>query len=148
MLLGRRVTSSSAASGPYWRSSRLPDPYSSSTLRPAGMVVSPIITSRVVVRHRPCTGEVSRSSSSTASRIRPGSSISSRRWSGRWCSNCTEPPSIPVVVSLPPVTMVKVNARIDNSPAMSPSAPSPAATRCDTVSSAGSARRRSIRPVK
>ena len=55
---------------------------------------------------------------------------------------------MPVVVSLPPVTIVKVNARIDSTPAMSPSAPTPAATRCDTVSSSGSTRRRSISAVK
>ena len=55
---------------------------------------------------------------------------------------------MPVLVSLPPVTMVKVNARMDSTPAMSPSAPTPAATRCDTVSSAGSTRRRSMSAVK
>ena len=55
---------------------------------------------------------------------------------------------MPVVVSLPPVTIVKVNARIDSTPAMSPSAPTPAATRCETVSSSGSTRRRSISAVK
>ena len=106
-------------------------------MRPSGMVVSPIVTSRVMVRPSPWTGEVSRRNSSTASGIRSGFSASSRRWSGRWCSSCTEPPSMPVVVSLPPVTIVNVNARIDSTPAMSPSAPTPAATRCETVSSAG-----------
>ena len=55
---------------------------------------------------------------------------------------------MPVVVSLPPVTIVKVKASIDSIPAMSPSAPTPAATRCDTVSSSGSRRRRSISSVK
>ena len=55
---------------------------------------------------------------------------------------------MPVVVSLPPVTIVKVKARIDSIPAMSPSAPTPAATRCETVSSSGSTRRRSISAVK
>ncbi|CNU86091.1 Uncharacterised protein [Mycobacterium tuberculosis] len=148
MLRGHRVTSSSAASGPYWRSSRLAEPYSSSTRRPAGMVVSPIVTSRVVVRASPCTGEVSRSSSSTASGMPSGSSSSSRRWSGRRCSNGIEPPSMPVTVSLPPVTMVNVNASMDSVPAVSPSAPTPAATRWEMASSAGSVRRRSISPVK
>ena len=42
---------------------------------------------------------------------------------------------MPVVVSLPPVTIVNVKASTDSVPAMSPSAPTPAATRCDTVSS-------------
>ncbi len=55
---------------------------------------------------------------------------------------------MPVVVSLPPVTIVKVNARIDSTPAMSPSAPTPAATRWETVSSSGSTRRLSISAVK
>ena len=44
---------------------------------PSGMVVPSTSTSRVVVRARPCTGEVSRSSSSTASGMRLGSSTSS-----------------------------------------------------------------------
>ena len=55
---------------------------------------------------------------------------------------------MPVVVSLPPVTMVNVNASTDSVPAMSPSAPTPAATRCEIVSSSGSVRRRSISSVK
>ena len=55
---------------------------------------------------------------------------------------------MPVVVSLPPVTIVNVKASIDSIPAMSPSAPTPAATRWDTVSSSGSRRRRSISWVK
>lgn len=79
MLRGHRVTSSSAASGPYCRSSRLAEPYSSSALRPAGMVVSPIVTSRVVVRANPWTGEVIRSSSSTASVINSGLSTNNFR---------------------------------------------------------------------
>ena len=58
---------------------------------------------------------------------------------------------MPVTVSLPPVTMVKVNARIDSVPAMSPAPPQlpiPADTRWEMVSSPGSVRRCSIRPVK
>ena len=102
----------------------------------------------MAVRASPCAGEVSRSSSSTASGISSGLSTNSCRWSGRWCSNGIEPPSMPVTVSLPPVTMVKVKARIDSVPEMSPSAPTPAATRWEMVSSSGSVRRRSISSVK
>ena len=42
-----------------WRSSRLPEPYTSNTRRPAGIVVSPMVTSRVTVRANACAGVVS-----------------------------------------------------------------------------------------
>ena len=112
-------------------------------MRPFGIVRPSSSTSRVVVRASPCTGDVRRRNSSTASGMRPGSARSIVRCSGWRVRSSSAPPSRPVVVSFPPVTRVNPMPRICAIETSSPVFSRPCTSR-EIMSSPGSPRRFSM----
>ena len=126
--------------------SRLAAPITRMAPSPFGIATPPIETSSSAIRAVACTTPSKRRNSSTAVRIRPGSAVSRRRWSGCRSSASTALPIRLVVVSCP---ATRISTLIANSSSASRRSPSTSArTSSLTRSSRGRARRSATTPSK